>query len=430
MANANWSNPTLTSTYTNFVSEVKNRDEDLALQFDGTTSTNIPTNAIRWDSSAGRWKKWSGSIWAELASTYALTELSTVGKATFGGLVGIGTTNPGATLDVSGNIRLSANAPNIEFNSGGGMIYGPSGVSNTIAFATGGGPASPQEKMRLTSAGYLGIGTTSPTDPLQVIGAARFGTGTSSSYAACSIYESGNDAVIEGFAGNDYTSKKQIVLSPNYGQVKIGDRVNTNSTALYLTSKSTGSSGISFGSVNYPGYVNYDLNTNELILGASSLPKLVLSGTNNTFTAPSVYAQTTASAANVFVNSSAILQRSTSSIKYKTNVETLEDSYADAILDCRPVWYKSLCKNDNSKWGWWGFIAEEVAEIDPRLVHWKTTEISYTKDGTLVETPCDLEPESVAYDRFIPHLLNLIKRQGKAIATLQTEVANLKAQNF
>ena len=79
MPNANWSNPTLTSTYTNFVTEVKTRDEDLALQFDGTTSTNIPTNAIRWDSAASRWKKWNGSSWVELTGVYALTALTTNG---------------------------------------------------------------------------------------------------------------------------------------------------------------------------------------------------------------------------------------------------------------------------------------------------------------------------------------------------------------
>ena len=105
MANANWSNPTLTSTYTNFVSEVKNRDEDLALQFDGTTSTNIPTNAIRWDSSAGRWKKWNGTAWAELAATYALTALSTTGNASIGGTLGV---TGAVTLTAGGTTTTAA----------------------------------------------------------------------------------------------------------------------------------------------------------------------------------------------------------------------------------------------------------------------------------------------------------------------------------
>jgi hypothetical protein len=142
------------------------------------------------------------------------------------------------------------------------------------------------------------------------------------------------------------------------------------------------------------------------------------------YSAPS-YNSTTAAAANLVVESTGKFRRSTSSAKYKTDIETLQDSYADALLSCRPVWYRSTCAGDNPDWGWWGFIAEEVAAVDPRLVHWKTVEVTY-EEGSAVQTPCDPEPEGVAYDRFVPHLLNLIKRQGEAIAELQAEVTALK----
>ena len=80
-------------------------------------------------------------------------------RITSAGLVGIGTSSPGAALDVQGNIRLSASNPNIEFNNGGAMIYGPS--ANTLAFATGGGVSSPVEKARIDSSGRLLVGTSS-----------------------------------------------------------------------------------------------------------------------------------------------------------------------------------------------------------------------------------------------------------------------------
>ena len=126
--------------------------------------------------------------------------------------------------------------------------------------------------------------------------------------------------------------------------------------------------------------------------------------------------QTTASGANVFIDStSGVLRRSTSSIKYKTNVETLQDSYADAILNCRPVWYQSTSDYDKQEWGYWGFIAEEVAAIDPRLCFFKEEE-----DGTL-------EPEGVQYDRFVPHLLNLIQRQKEQIEAMEARLSALEA---
>jgi len=142
---------------------------------------------------------------------------------------------------------------------------------------------------------------------------------------------------------------------------------------------------------------------------------------------PGVYAETTGGAENVNVQSDGLMQRSVSSIKYKKDVETLEDSYADALLDLRPVWYKSKCASDNPDWGYWGFIAEELAEIDPRLVIWKTEEVTADEDGNQVKTACDPEPEGVQYSRFVPHLLNLIKRQQTAIETLETKVAALEA---
>ena len=156
MPNANWSNPTLTSTYTNFVTEVKNRDEDLALQFDGTTSTNIPTNTIRWDSAANRWKKWNGSSWAELTSTYALTALSTTGNATVG-----------TTLNVTGAATLSSTLAVTGAVTGGSTVSGTALVptsatvptvgtflpaANTVAIAT-----ASTERIRFGPSGQVGI---------------------------------------------------------------------------------------------------------------------------------------------------------------------------------------------------------------------------------------------------------------------------------
>ena len=195
--------------------------------------------------------------------------------------------------------------------------------------------------------------------------------------------------------------------------------------ALHNATSGTGSSDgflmFTLGSdvtlVNYEnGYMAFSTNATER-MKINAAGRLLV---------PSIYNETTAGAANVNVGSDGFLQRSTSSIKYKTDVEALGNQYADAILDCRPVWYRSTCSNDNPDWGWWGFIAEEVAAIDPRLVHWKTKEESHDDKGAVVVAPCDPEPEGVQYDRFVPHLLNLIKRQQQAIETLEARLTALE----
>jgi len=145
---------------------------------------------------------------------------------------------------------------------------------------------------------------------------------------------------------------------------------------------------------------------------------------------PGIYNFTSGVSANVAVDTDGQLRRATSSRKYKTDIETLEDSYADALLECRPVWYRSTADDsvENPHYGYYGFIAEEVAEIDPRLVFWKTSELSYDENGSTISSPCEPEAEGVQYDRFVPHLLNLIKRQKEQLETQAASIASLEAR--
>jgi hypothetical protein len=96
----------------------------------------------------------------------------------------------------------------------------------------------------------------------------------------------------------------------------------------------------------------------------------------NYFTHP-----TTGSAANAVIDSSTgLLQRSTSSMRYKVDAEPLVDS--SKVLQLESIWYRSnpeLCPNDNPSWSWYSFSAEQAASIDPRFVHW-TREVTGMRD--------------------------------------------------
>ena len=64
---ANFNKPDLSSLEVDAVDEYKERDVDIAKMFDGTSSTNIPTNAIKFDVTAGVLQRREGSAWVTKA---------------------------------------------------------------------------------------------------------------------------------------------------------------------------------------------------------------------------------------------------------------------------------------------------------------------------------------------------------------------------
>lgn len=164
---------------------------------------------------------------------------------------------------------------------------------------------------------------------------------------------------------------------------------------------------------------------------------------------------TTASAANAFLDSANgnNLLRSTSSLKYKKDVEPLEPAYCEALMTLEPIWYRSKAEADNPAWSWYGFAAEDVAAIDPRMVHYGFGEDDYEpvevqvpfdeldakgrpvldadgKPEQVCETQTELRlkpgaepsPQGVAYERFVVHHQLMIKSLLDRVAALESTV--------
>lgn len=116
-------------------------------------------------------------------------------------------------------------------------------------------------------------------------------------------------------------------------------------------------------------------------------------------TFPSI--STTASAANAFLDSGASnnLLRSTSSARYKKDIEPIASEYSSVIYNISPIWYRSKAEADNPNWGYYGLLAEDVAKICPQLVHWAYQESDY-EEVEVIEEYQEQETEMVERESY------------------------------
>ena len=257
-------------------------------------------------------------------------------------------------------------------------------------YTTADGSQTISERMRLDSNGNLGIGTTS----------------INSGYRIHALNSSGGSGILAEATGTGNES---------YYQLKF---VNSSGTSRNAMIKGDNGDSLRIASAN------------AISIGMETSDSQALSiGTDGSLRLQHVYDDTTSNSANMYIHSDGTHQvmRSTSSERYKKDIETLEDKYADAVLGLRPVWYKSKCEADNPDFSHWGLIAEEVAKVDPRLVTFRNEYTEDIGDGKYKVVKLDApQAESVQYDRFVPHLINICKRQEDKITALEAKVKTLE----
>lgn len=131
---------------------------------------------------------------------------------------------------------------------------------------------------------------------------------------------------------------------------------------------------------------------------------------------------TTASAANAYVDNAANneLKRSTSSIRYKDDVQDMTLDHALAFVrGFRSVTYLSKCEGDDKQRRWPGGIAEEAESFaDGRLY------VSYSQDAA-----GNVIPESLSYDRMVVPINKTVQYLLDQLEALKDKVAALEAGN-
>jgi hypothetical protein len=154
--------------------------------------------------------------------------------------------------------------------------------------------------------------------------------------------------------------------------------------------------GSPFPSPNYGSGVN-----GWIVLAGGQTPR-VWWNASGYMTCPGLYANTTGSSANLYVDSNGLTYRSTSSQRYKTDIQNAPYGLSD-VLALRPVTYKHV--NDGDKIHG-GLIAEEVDAAG------LTQFVNYDNQG---------RPDSLDYG-------NMVSLLVKAVQDLTARVAELEAK--
>lgn len=316
--------------------------------------------------------------------------------------VGIGLETPlyklqvaGASSDADG--ALGSQSPLFSIQGGNANNQLEFGMDNSGATAIGfiqsrNLSAGAQTISLNPKGGNVGIGTTSPSDKLHVYGG-----------------DSG------GASAHSYTQLH--VEHGSHAAIQISTPTNAEAALWFADADDAAAGGVA-----------YTHNSNALYFRVNGAERVRFDA-DGYIVNTKAYNATTSSSANLHVLSNGYILRSSSSRKYKTDIEDAWLSLAENLYSLRPVYYKSLGEFDNRDWSHWGFIAEEVAEVDPRLVHYKEIEVSFNEEGERIETKLDApEPDGVQYDRMVPLLLKLVQEQKQRIEALETKTEDLQTR--
>ena len=112
---ADWNQPTLTSTYADFLTFLAARDTD-TFTMGLSTVTNPPTGALRYDRAGNKFQEWNGSAWVDK-------------------ILGIAGGGTGSATGISLGTMASQNANNVAITGGSITGLNSFGVNGTVTFS-------------------------------------------------------------------------------------------------------------------------------------------------------------------------------------------------------------------------------------------------------------------------------------------------------
>lgn len=314
-------------------------------------------------------------------------------------------------VDSSGNVGVGTNAPgyNVDIQSTSGNL----GITRFVNSTAGTG-------IFLIKSRGTTVGSNVIVQNGDVLGSLVFGGATGSTYnQAASI-----QGYIDDVPGpsNDMPGRLVFATSANASATPV-ERMRINNAGLVCINTATPQGQFTVKVSNDQDFV-----VGVDVTGTKHVESKIIYDTGTSFGA-AVHVELTAGRY--------LMRRFVSSAKYKKDIETLDDSYADKLLQLRPVYYRSKSPSDVDWFSTYGLIAEEAAQIDPRLATYRFKDSDYDEkeitleDGTqstkkILKQGAIGEAEGVNYNAVLSLAINLIQRQEKRIAALEAKIAELE----
>lgn len=253
-------------------------------------------------------------------------------------------------------------------------------------------------------------------------------------------YSSSTDVINYGTSGT-YVGRVGIQTTTPGGQLAVTCASASNKGILVKGAASQSgnlfeaqnSSGTALAYVTSAGEINA---ANGLTVTGTLTTNTITSGGGMTLSVPStssVYVlsnmRTLTQGSPMLMSGAYGLGQNNSTLKVKKDIEPLEQQYADKVLDLQPVWFRSKMEYENPQWSYFGLIAEQVAEVEPRLVNYTPVNPADVNPETgMPDFDAPLEPCGVMYDRIGVLLIDVVKRQRDRIETLEATVSTLESR--
>lgn len=239
---ADHSKPTLTSTYTNFVTEVDGRFDDQARLFstEFASATNLITGTVRWNNTSNKWERWSGTSWSDLTSTYGI---SISGNAATASTLATARLINGTSFNGSSDITTASwgTSRTLTLGSTGKTVDGSANVTWTLNEI---GAAAINQTMFIgtTSIPINRVSATQTLTGVSIDGNA--GTVTNGVYLTGDQTIAGNKTFTGVITAGASIREKQAALAANNVDLSLGNYfTKTISTASTLTVSNIPASG-------------------------------------------------------------------------------------------------------------------------------------------------------------------------------------------